>query len=143
MNIVEEIAVNKYGQNLISINDITDKFILKILNDKKEYLSEIVNLIQQSKAKDDDISLAIKNSNLKSTYTPCVLIKKGLISNVFENMISLPENELQKVLILFLSLFKIAYERRYKSEKNNPNKWWYWDLSDEENIKKILRTFNR
>jgi len=50
----------------------------------------------------------------------------------------LPENELNKTFTLFLSLFKIAYQRRYQEEKNNPDKWWYWDLSDEKKLKLIM-----
>ena len=42
--------------------------------------------------------------------------------------------ELEKVLILLLNLFKIGYNRRFQKEKNNPDKWWYWDLSDDKKI---------
>lgn len=46
----------------------------------------------------------------------------------------LPNNELRKVIILLLSVFKIAYRRRYEQERDNPDKWWYWDLSDGKKI---------
>lgn len=53
-------------------------------------------------------------------------------------MINLPENEMGKIFILFMGIFKIAYSRRFKEEMNNINKWWYWDLSDNSNVERIL-----
>ena len=57
-------------------------------------------------------------------------------------MINLPENEMIKTFILFMSIFKIAYSRRFKEEMNNINKWWYWDLSDNGNVERILEGFH-
>ena len=56
----------------------------------------------------------------------------------------LPEYELNKAFVLFLlflSLFRIAYQRRYQREKNHQDKWWYWDLSDNEKVNEIISTF--
>ena len=50
----------------------------------------------------------------------------------------LPEYELEKSFRLLTAMLSIAYNRRFKLEKNNPSKWWYWDLSDLENEKKII-----
>ena len=94
-------------------------------------------MILQSKVKVEDVEIAIESSKLKKTYTPCVLLKKGIKYVNFKRIIDLPENELNKALILFFTLFKIAYQRRFKEEKNTLSKWWYWDLSDEKNIGKI------
>ena len=57
-------------------------------------------------------------------------------------MISLPENEIGKIFILFMSIFRIAYSRRFKEEMNNINKWWYWDLSDNSNVERILEGYH-
>lgn len=138
MKLEEEILINKYGQGLILVEQLTERFSLLDLPQKMLFLNDIHFLILQSKPKDEDIEPAIAESKLKPTYTPCVLIKKGVASHNLQKLLELPENELKKVFVLLLSLFKIAYERRFKIEKNNPNKWWYWDLSDNKKVEMIM-----
>jgi len=134
----EEIDVNKYGQGLVSGDELKIKFNALDLADKRNMLNDIIYLIMQSKATDKDIQPAIEESKLKPSYTPCVLLTKGVANHNLIKIIELPENELNKTFTLFLSLFKIAYQRRYQEEKNNPDKWWYWDLSDEKKLKLIM-----
>lgn len=137
MNIDDEILINKYGQDLIAIGQLQDRFELLNTSKRKVFLSYLVNLILQSRPNPDDIDLAIKVSELKSTYTPCVLLRKGVTNAPLQRIIDLPESEFSKTFVLFLNLFKIAYKRRFDKEKNEPNKWWYWDLSDNDKIKQI------
>jgi len=132
-----EILINKYGQELINIEQLLNLYESFDLTSKKLFLNEMLFLILQSKPIEGDIEPAIINSSLKSTYTPCVLLKKGVANHNLEKLINLPENELTKVFVLLLNLFKIAYNRRFVIEKDKPDKWWYWDLSDEININKI------
>ena len=137
MKIEHEILVNKYGQGLVGTELLLNLFGSFDMGSQKVFLSEILFLILQSKPKEEDIEPAIISSGLKSTYTPCVLLKKGVANHNLVKLINLPENELQKAFVLLLNLFRIAYKRRFAVEKNNPEKWWYWDLSDEENINRI------
>lgn len=137
MKLEDEILVNKFGQGLVAIEQLTEEFKLVEVFKKREFLNSLLYLIMQSKPKEEDIEPAIISSGLKSTYTPCVLLRKGLANHNLEKLVNLPENELMKSFMLLLSLFKIAYKRRFVVEKNNPDKWWYWDLSYEENINRI------
>ncbi|WP_158857070.1 DUF5958 family protein [Lunatibacter salilacus] len=137
MKIEHEILVNKYGQELINIEQLLYLFGGLDMSSQKLFLNEILFLILQSKPKEEDIEPAIINSGLKATYTPCVLLKKGVANHNLEKLITLPENELTKAFVLLLNLFKIAYKRRFAVEKDSPDKWWYWDLSDETNINRI------
>jgi hypothetical protein len=137
MKIEDEILVNKYGQGLISIEQLTESFHLLALSQKKLFLNDILYLIMQSKPKEEDIQLAIEESKLKPTYTPCILLKKGVANYNLQKLVELPEAEMEKVFALLISLFKIAYKRRFEMEKNNPNKWWYWDLSDNRKVEII------
>lgn len=132
-----EILINKYGQGLISSASMLLDF--EGLDDvsKRSFLEYTLFLIQQSKPQDVDIEPAIVGSGLKRTYTPCVLLGKGVAHHRLVKLVRLPENELNKVFLLLLSLFKVAYQRRFALEKNHPHKWWYWDLSDEMNISRI------
>ncbi len=138
LKIKDAILVNKYGQGITNIDSLIDMFNNFDLEKKRDYLEEILSLILQSKPNDNDIEHAIKQSKLKPTYTPCILLRKGVANHNLKRLVKLPENELTKSLILLLSLFKIAYKRRFQSEKNNPDKWWYWDLSDSNNVEIIL-----
>ena len=138
MKIEIEILINKYGQGLIPLSVLQEEFDAYSLYQKRSFLQEMSFLIIQSKPKEEDVDLAIKKEKLKSGYTPCVLLKKGISSYNLERVIKLPENEMGKIFILFMGIFKIAYSRRFKEEMNNINKWWYWDLSDNSNVERIL-----
>ncbi len=140
MKLEDEILVNKFGQGLVAIEQLTEDFSLLEVFQKKEFLNGFLYLIMQSKPKKEDIEPAILESGLKPTFTPCILLKKGVANHDLEKLVNLPENELKKVFVLLLSLFKIAYKRRFAVEKDNPDKWWYWDLSDSEKVKMIMKS---
>ncbi|MDF2934042.1 MAG: hypothetical protein K0R36_3373 [Chryseobacterium sp.] len=137
LKIEDTIPINKYGQGLTDMFQIVDLFKVFDNEKKRYYLEEIVALIMQSRPTSEDIEPAIKESQLRPTLTPCVLLRKGVETYKLKKIINLPENELEKSLKLLLALFKMAYQRRFNDEKNNSGKWWYWDLSDETNINKI------
>jgi hypothetical protein len=125
---------------LIAIDQLTTGFRLLELMTKKKFLNELLFLIMQSKPEEGDIEPAIIKSDLKSTFTPCVLLKKGVANHNLKKIINLPEYELTKAFVLLLNLFKVAYERRFIDEKDNPHKWWYWDLSDHEKLEKVMES---
>lgn len=137
LKINKVITLNKYGQGIVNVEVLSDEFSDLELTGKRIYLKEIIALILQSKPRVEDIPLAILESKLKSTFTPCVLLTKGIMNHNLQKIADLPETELNKSLLLLLGLFKVSYQRRFQAEKNNSDKWWYWDLSDENNIRKI------
>ena len=139
MKLEDEILVNKFGQGLVTVEQLTERFGLLEVLEKKEFLNDFLYLIMQSKPKKEDIEPAMLDSGLKPTFTPCILLKKGVANHDLEKLVNLPENELTKVFVLLLSLFKIAYKRRFAVEKDNPDKWWYWDLSDNEKVEMIMK----
>lgn len=142
MNINEQIVINKFGQDLLSFPDVLNIFQSKVKENKKIFLTDLSFLIIQSKASERDIDSAIELGNLKPTFTPCVKIRKGIKRNVLQEIIDLPDNETEKVLVLFLSLYKIAYKRLLKKEKDNPYKWWYQDLSNDNFVNRIKTLSN-
>ena len=140
MELAQEILINQYAQGIVSVETLLDNYRIFDIVEKEMYLKYLVFLIIQSKCTDSDILPAIENSRLKKTYTPCVLLEKGGTKYYsVKKITSLPDYELDKVLVLFLNLFKIGYDRRFRQEKNNPNKWWYWDLSDAETQLKVIQ----
>lgn len=134
MKLEHEILINKYGQGLINSEPLSLIFEGLEVASKRSFLDDVLFLVQQSKSTDSDIEPAILGSGLKPTHTPCVLLGKGVANHNLEKLVKLPENELNKVFLLLLSLFKVAYQRRFVIEKNHPGKWWYWDLSNDFNF---------
>lgn len=137
LKISDTISLNRYGQKLIGHEILLSLFSSFELYEKRRYLQEIIALIVQSKPRIEDIDSAIFESKLKTTYTPCVLLKKGVDNHYLNKIAELAEIELDKAFLLLLALFRVAYQRRFEAERNHSHKWWYWDLSDENNIKKI------
>ncbi len=137
MKLEHEMLVNRYGQCLIEIDILLLIFENFEPSFKNIFLNDILFLILQSKPEVEDIETAIIESKLRSTYTPCVLLKNGVANHNLLKIAALPVSETKKVFRLLKSLFKIAYQRRYKIEKNNPDKWWYWDFSNELVVNRI------
>ena len=137
MDIIKVINLNMFAQDLIELQSILSVFNSFEIDKKRSFLEYLVMIIIQSKPCFDDIEITISESKLKPTYTPCVLLKKGIEKHNLLQIVKLPEYELNKVLILLLHLFKIAYLRGFAIEKNDINKWWYWDFSDESNNLKL------
>lgn len=137
MKLEHEILINKYGQDLINIDQLLLLYKSLEEDNKRSFIHGLITLIMQSKPKKEDVKIAICNSCLKESYTPCVLLKKDLSQSNLYKIGGLPSYELEKAVILFLNLFRIAYRRRFEQEKNNAYKWWYWDLSDSRNLKRI------
>ena len=73
----EEIRLNKYAQGLVEEKEITTYFCKFNVDQKREYLRELSSLIIQSKPEEEDISNSIVNSKLRTTFTPCVFLRKG------------------------------------------------------------------
>ena len=94
MTIEHEILINQYGQDLLSLEELMQTSFLNLSNEyQRTYLKDVVNLIIQSKPQDEDVPLAIQMSQLKETYTPCVLIRKGISYAILSQRASLPNNE--------------------------------------------------
>ncbi len=141
MNIRDEILINQFAQSVVTDKPILERFGLLALDEKRNYLIYLIDLIQQSKPLDTDIPKAIEGSNQRLTFTPCVMLRKGVATHNLIIISKLPEYELTKVLKLFLSLFKIAYLRRFAMEKDHSGKWWYWDLSNQDNVELALKSY--
>ncbi|EOR28295.1 DUF5958 family protein, partial [Elizabethkingia meningoseptica] len=78
MILEHEILFNKYGQDIIESNVLMETFLDSGEAVQTEFFEYLLFLIIQSKVFTQDIEEAIKNSNLKPTFTPCVLLKKGV-----------------------------------------------------------------
>ncbi len=138
MNLENQILLNQYGQGLITSEPLMELFDTV---QKREFLNELIYLIIQSKPKEEDIESAIEKSALRASFTPCVLLRKGIAQHHLRKIVELPDDELGKSYLLLLNLFRLAYKRRFDLEKDNKDKWWYWDLSDRKKLEYLLTKF--
>ena len=106
MTLEYEILFNKYGQDIILPEVLISNFLEACEDEQKDFFNHLLLLIQQSKAENQDIEEAIKNSGLKSTYTPCVVLKKGIEMNNLTKISKLPNHEKLKSFRLLLELLK-------------------------------------
>ncbi len=143
MKIEEEILFNKHGQGLITDEELMGAFNIGDNIAWSEILNHLEYIIIQSKSDNYDINQAIINAKLKPSHTPCVIfLKNGISHGSFIKLGNLPTNEREKVFKLLLNLFRLSYRRRWLDELNNPNKWWYWDLSNPVNLKMIIEKYS-
>jgi Family of unknown function (DUF5958) len=142
MNVDEKISVNQYAQNLRSLNELKNDFLAKNSVEKRKYLIDLTFILLQARIESSDVEKAVEISGLKPSVTPVVKIKKainlkGINQSTFNDVIGLPDNELDKIYVLFLSLYKVAYERSFKKDETSFYKWWLNDLSDIEYVHRI------
>jgi hypothetical protein len=138
MDLRTEIALNQFGQGLLSLSVLQALFRPLAEPAQRAHLTHLSFLIGQSKAVDTDIASALLASMLKRTYTLCVVLQKWGLQQGITRLLELPAAELEKVYHLLLYVFKEAYQRRYALEKDAPHKWWYWDLSSRLTVQEIL-----
>jgi len=142
MKVEQEIMLNKYGQGIITHESLVSSFIEMNTSEQDSFMNDFLFVIMQSKPLNEDIENAIVGSGLKPTFTPCTLLKKGVDNNNLKKIVQLPENEKLKSFRLLLELYKIAYQRRFEIEKNHPNKWWYWDLTNPDIENEIYNLYS-
>lgn len=138
MNLPEEIALNQFGQGLCPHAELLGYFHSLPADAQRHHLQELTDLIRQSKAHLADIDPAIAESGLRPTYTPCVVLRTDGLVVGLARLLGLPITERDRTYHLLLYVFKQAYQRRFAAEKNDPNKWWYWDLSAPDTIASLL-----
>lgn len=138
MTLKEQMTINQFGQSLRPIEDLLNQFSSLSIDEKRIYLRQLSGLIWQSKPIDSDIEQVVGGNFLKSTFTPCVILRTHRLVVGLPKIINLPEEELEKAYVLLLQLFKIAYLRRFEVEKGHPDKWWYADLSDQKFVRLLL-----
>ncbi|MDF7815209.1 DUF5958 family protein [Hymenobacter sp. YC55] len=137
MNLPEEVALNQFGQGLRPHAELLGHFHSLPADAQRHHLQGLIDLIQQSKVCPADIEPAIAESGPRPTYTPCVVLRThGLVPGV-ARLLALPLTERERAYHL-LYLFKQAYQRRFAAEKNDPTKWWYWDLSTPDTVDSLL-----
>lgn len=140
MSLEDQVALNQFAQSLQTADNLLNRFSGLNLECKRSFLLQFSGMIQQTKPVDADVELAIEESRLKPTFTPCVLLCTHRLKIGIPKVLALPSDELSKAYVLLMYIFKRAYLRRYLVEKGTYGKWWYADLSDEVFVNSLLDT---
>ncbi|MDB9511946.1 DUF5958 family protein [Kamptonema animale CS-326] len=144
MNLADQITLNQIRQELISQEDAKNWFLSFPPEEQQEILLRLSYIIIQAGARDEDVSLAISQSKLRPTYTPCVLLGKGRLKEQMVKIVQLPTSEFLKAFLLLMSLFAIADARRYSEYcQDGCSHWWHRDLSDRKTLDEICHEFQQ
>ena len=144
MSLEEELAINQFGQGVRSVADLLDEFSQLDEDRKRKRFFFLYCQVWQSKPADSDIEQALTDCSLEATDANYVYLKFHRLKTGFNWVTWIPDTEnppeggLHKPYELLLHLFKTDYQRRFELEKENPSKWWYWDLSNAEISQGIL-----
>ena len=137
MTLEEEIAIVRFGQGVLSYDELLAHFSQLEEPKKKKLLFAVSSLVDFADPVDSDIEQAIADCPLKATDPLCIALT---LDRFRVNRIGmLKEEDLDRAYTLQAYLFKTAFQRSYKAKKGNPTQWWYWDLSANE-IGSTIRT---
>ncbi len=144
MNFIDEITLNQIRQNLLNKEDAKNWFFNLSIEHQKAILQRLSYLVLQAGTRDGDVNIAIKKSNLRPTYTPCILLSQGRIKEQIAKVLKLPNSEFLKAFILLITLFEIADTRRYNNScQDGCTHWWHRDLSDRRVLAEIRAEFTQ
>lgn len=107
-----ELNINKIAQGILTLNEGLEWFDESTPEYRNKIMHSLDLCIYQSHPTTEDIEEGIKNSNLKETYSPCVLIRKKPFNEVRQKILKMPELDLRRGFILLLSVFGVADKRR-------------------------------
>ena len=111
-----ELLLNKIAQGFVRVEDGIDWFNASDLDTKRNILQSLSVFLIQSHPTSDEVEKGIARSELKRTYTPCVLMVEKPFNEAVAKIRNLPENEWRIAFVLWLSIFSIADKRRRETE---------------------------
>lgn len=127
-----ESVLNRVAQGFDSI-----EFGLEFMsnaNDEQMFWQTLSMMVKQAHPTRDEALQAIRDSGLRSTFTPCVLLVKGdFPEKNLGKICSLPEYEHEKAFRLLIEVFRIADKRRREEQcADGCSHWWHQDTLDRE-----------
>ena len=144
MSLEEEIALYQFGQGVRSADDLLSRFIHLSENQQRSQFINLYCQVSDSALVDSDIEQALADCSLEASDAMYAYLNLDHFKTGSKRVVYIPHTEnppdgkLEKAYEVILYLFKAAYQRRYALEKENPTKWWYWDLSNDEVAQGIL-----
>ncbi len=139
--ITEEIYIYQYIQDITDMKKMKKWFDSQnYLEDQKEILKHLINMLDKSKATYEEIEEVIHGlnvQNLKFSYR--MLNKNRPYAKHSQEVLKIKLSEMEIVFeVLLLSLAKA--ERRNQSQDTSNNKWWYKDLCDQNYLASLIKS---
>jgi hypothetical protein len=128
----------KYAQGAVAFNSLFDYVAYMKPGERKILLSQIVDLTGHFSIDNSAAELAIRNSGLSDTCAASLIWKGGNLKTRLQEVIELPESELESSFKLLLALFSAGYQDGYQRHKNAATTFWYWDYSENETALKVV-----
>lgn len=134
----------KFAQGLVHYDMFLNHAFLKLVpHQRVHFLNDLINIILSMGLEKDDYKLVGKEIEMDEPY---LLYIENLIGvNVDERngrLIELSDSEQHATLLFLMTLFKVTYQRRYLKEDHRKD-WQFWDLSDPENMSRLVRKFEK
>ena len=131
LTIEDLILLNRLAQRIDAIDVGLRWFRSQGASEQSNVLRQINYLIMQARPIGTDVNEAIEKSGLKSSYTPCVMLRQPGLGERLAKVANLPAPELEKAFQLLIALLGVADQRRRTSAPLDlVNHLWHRDLSN-------------
>jgi hypothetical protein len=138
MTTEEEIIVNQLAQGILDWKSGVEWFQGLPVEGRQPVLREIGYIASQAGAKAEDVNEVLRQTGLRDTYTPCVIMRKGQFKAQLAKILVLPPEEQTKVFLLLVGLLSVADARRRETKcAENCNHWWHRNLADPQVVSEI------
>lgn len=134
LNLEQEIFINQFSQNLHTIGEMQEWFLSYSIQERKNIVSGILNMVFQAHPRYAEIEKAVAVSTHRtSSAAQKLLSRKKPFSKYGHELCLLPEKELSYSFDILLLLLKIADGRRKSEEPSGfCTHWWHQDLSNRQ-----------
>lgn len=132
MKIRDLILLVKYAQGGVVFTSFLDHVRYMKEDERKEFLSQIVELIKKLEPQEFDAATAIKKSEINSGSKQSLVLTEGINDKSLEELLKLQGEDMESTFKLLLHLFAEGYKRAYAKHENNASKFWYWDYAKPE-----------
>lgn len=129
MKIRDLIILAKYAQGGVVFNSFLEHVRHMKEDERKDFLSQIVELIRKLEPQESDAATAIKKSELSADCKQSLILSEGVTDQNLEKLLKLQDEDLEDTFKLLLNVFAEGYKRAYARNRNNASKFWYWDYS--------------
>ena len=123
-----QILLNQIAQGVRSVGDAEE--LLHDTHSADILWNSLSFMVCQAHPTREDVEVAISESGLKATYTPCVLLLKDQRQFQIQKIIQLPEDEWTKSLRLLIGVFRVRDARRREACGTDCHHGWHADFAD-------------
>lgn len=144
MSLEEEISLYQFGQGVHSLEAELSQFSQLDKDQQERRFFDLYCQFFESKLIDSDVEQAMAECMVDDTdtlyaYLRLDRLKTGpKVGRHIPDASNPPDGRLENAYSVLLCLFKAEYQRRYAVEKENPAKWWYWNLASEEIVQGLV-----